>query len=432
MALNILTRKLRRPSNAFLGGPGDVASVLPALYGLSRGAKRGTPSWVPQPDCMTCGGGIQHERERTASWLEITYPFASDPELRLLYQLGDGNTMRAGMFLEELDAFSADCALRHCESHEALSHEALPGSTSKRHLTVVTAAHDGLALEPGVGLSALADLRLRGGVVSVGRTSMEVQTDLLRVIRFCPRAGELHSSDHEREEYIGSCFTVMVARELDHTASALVPRLAGGESDAGEVEAAVARNARRRQLAVTALALQPPSVEEVPVLHELWRRTRDGVSAEGVHVVPMQASEHRAVDIQQPVHRNNNGFMFGGYLMRRALEVAWLSAFRLCRQPPRFAGLDDVVFKKPVVVGSMLEYVARVAFVCPNGSIRVLVEAQQLDLCSGKTELTNQLHFVFESKSSGQMQVHPSTYEEGMVYLEGRRRWMHRSKRHKL
>ena len=31
--------------------------------------------------------------------------------------------------------------------------------------------------------------------------------------------------------------------------------------------------------------------------------------------------------------------------MRRALEVAWLSAYRVARQPPAFAGLDDVVFK---------------------------------------------------------------------------------------
>ena len=64
---------------------------------------------------------------------------------------------------------------------------------------MVTAAHDGLALEPGVSLSATSDLRLRGAVISVGRSSMEVQTDLLRVVREAGMA--------EREEFIGSCYT---------------------------------------------------------------------------------------------------------------------------------------------------------------------------------------------------------------------------------
>ena len=34
-------------------------------------------------------------------------------------------------------------------------------------------------------------------------------------------------------------------------------------------------------------------------------------------------------DIQQPTHRNMNGFMFGVYIMRRALEYGWLSAYSL-------------------------------------------------------------------------------------------------------
>ena len=51
-------------------------------------------------------------------------------------------------------------------------------------------------------------------------------------------------------------------------------------------------------------------------------------------------------------HRNMNGFMFGGYLMRRALEVGWLSAFKFGGRPTSFAGLDDVVFRRPVEVGA--------------------------------------------------------------------------------
>ena len=72
------------------------------------------------------------------------------------------------MFLEELDAFSADCSYRHAE-----------GET--RPIVVVTAAHDGLSIFGQ--LSARHDLRLRGAVVSVGSSSMEVRTDFFQVLR---------------------------------------------------------------------------------------------------------------------------------------------------------------------------------------------------------------------------------------------------------
>ena len=73
---------LRVPSGAQRGTPSDVAAVLPILSQLSRGALRGTPGWVPSPPP---GPGLV-QRKRAASWLEITYPFASDPELAQFYQ----------------------------------------------------------------------------------------------------------------------------------------------------------------------------------------------------------------------------------------------------------------------------------------------------------------------------------------------------------
>ena len=93
-----------------------------------------------------------------------------------MYLLGDGDSLRAGMFLEEVDAFTGDVAMRHADGYHP-----------ERPLTVVTAAHDGLSIFGGDGstppLSARHDLRLRGAVVSVGTSSMECRTDLLRVQR---------------------------------------------------------------------------------------------------------------------------------------------------------------------------------------------------------------------------------------------------------
>ena len=282
-------RPLRVPSRAVRGGPSDVKHVLPLLAALSDGACQGTPRWVEKQQTPS----NTMARKRSASWLEISYPFSTDAQMRDLYMLSDGRSLRAGRFLEELDAFSADCAFRHAD-----------GFRPERRLTVVTAAHDGLSVFGA--LSAHHDLRLRGAVVAVGSTSMEVQTDLLRV----------DASAADGEVYMGSCYTVMVARDATTFDKATVPPLRGGDerSDLDRAESA-RRQMQRRTLAATALAKMPPTPEEVPLLHELWR-TRDAAgSASGAPSeppastgripirIPMLTTEQRALDTMQPNHR---------------------------------------------------------------------------------------------------------------------------------
>lgn len=330
---------------------------MPILAKLSEGSLRGTPAWVQN---APLDSPEITQRKRSASWLEITYPFSSDPELRDRYMLADGEGLRAGMFLEELDAFTGDCSMRHAD-----------GYNPARPLTVVTAAHDGLSIfGGGVGasahlLSAQHDLRLRAAVVSVGTSSMEVRTDLLRVTRHSTDEdvgtqqhgdGEDGDGDDgdgeeaETEEFLGSCFTLMVARDASTFASAPVHQLHGGDALAEAMtRSSAARADARRALAANALALKPPSPSEVPILHEMWRSAA-WHDAAAERRLPMAQSEQRALDLMQPAQRNMNGFMFGGFLMRRALEVGWLSAYRVAKQPPAFAGLDDVVFRKPVEV----------------------------------------------------------------------------------
>ena len=123
---------LRVPSGAVTGTPSDVALHLPLLHELSVGARRGTPRWVDKAAAEPAAG-----KKRSESWLEITYPFSTDAELREQYMLGDGLSLRAGRFLEELDAFSADCALRHAR-------------VGDHPISVVTAAHDGLSIFEGL------------------------------------------------------------------------------------------------------------------------------------------------------------------------------------------------------------------------------------------------------------------------------------------
>eukprot|EP00966_Prymnesium_polylepis_P033766 784981-Prymnesium_polylepis.1 len=102
--------RLVRPPTATIGTAADVAVMLPLTAELSVGARKSVPAWVvgrgDAPTAVPRGS-------RAATWLELTYPMATDASLQQLYSLADGTSLRAGMFMEEIDAFSADCALRH-------------------------------------------------------------------------------------------------------------------------------------------------------------------------------------------------------------------------------------------------------------------------------------------------------------------------------
>ena len=81
--------------------------------------------------------------------------------------------------------------------------------------------------------------------------------------------------------------------------------------------------------------------------------------------------------------------------------------------------------QKPVEVGKLVECVGRVVYVGTDGSLRVCVEAHKVSLRTGAREFNNEFHFIFRADGASiPEQVQPDTYEEGMLYLEGRRRWL--------
>ena len=53
----------------------------------------------------------------------------------------------------------------------------------------------------------------------------------------------------------------------------------------------------------------------------------------------------------QPQQRNTHGRIFGGFLMRRAFELAFATAYTFAGSAPLFLEVDHVDFLKPVSVG---------------------------------------------------------------------------------
>lgn len=139
--------------------------VLPLTAELSAGARKGIPAWI---DSHSSNGS------REATWLELTYPMSSDAFLRRLYSLGDSTSLRAGMFMEEIDAFSADVAFRHVY-YTSGDPEVNPPPT------IVTAAHGNLSFLQA--LSAEDDWRLRGCVRNMIQSVMSAHSPFTLCLR---------------------------------------------------------------------------------------------------------------------------------------------------------------------------------------------------------------------------------------------------------
>jgi len=116
--------------------------------------------------------------------------------------------------------------------------------------------------------------------------------------------------------------------------------------------------------------------------------------------------------------RNVYGRIFGGFLMRRAYEIAFTTAYLFCGSQPRFVEVDEVVFKKPVNVGDLLRLDSCVLYTSQNPLsmnplIHIQVVATVVKPEEVSTFISNTFHFTFEKKHGGTVRrVLPGTIEE--------------------
>lgn len=124
-----------------------------------------------------------------------------------------------------------------------------------------------------------------------------------------------------------------------------------------------------------------------------------------------------------PQERNIHGKLFGGYLMREAYELAYANAMLFCRGRPSFVAQDDITFRKPVEIGSVLNFSSRVVLCqgAPHRTFQVQVTAEVIDPVSGTRDTTNVFHYTFLSDKP-LTPIMPHTYEEWIAYVAGMRR----------
>ncbi|KAJ1396449.1 Thioesterase domain [Sesbania bispinosa] len=307
-------------------------------------------------------------RSRTS----VFYNFSSDHILREQYR-NPWNHIRMGKLVEDFDALAGTIAFKHCCNDD--------GTT--RPLLLVTAAVDKMVLKKPIHIDT--DFTIVGAVTWVGRSSMEIQLELTQSAQ--------GNKNIPNSPALVANFT-FVAR--DSVTGKAVP-----------INQISPESGQERLL-----------WEEAEQRNKLWKKKRkQNKNMESVETL-----------LGSPQQRNIHGRIFGGFLMRRAFELAFSTAYAFAGAAPHFLEVDHVDFFKPVDVGNFLRLKSCVLYTeldnpaKPLVNVEVIAHVTKPELRS--SEVSNRFYFTFgvdpEAIKNGLRirNVVPDTEEEAKKVLE--------------
>lgn len=325
----------------------------------------------PQTDLIT--------KTPSKSRTSVVYKFSSDYVLRELYR-NPWNEIRMGKLLEDLDALAGTISFKHCSSSD--------GTT--RPLILVTASVDKMLMKKPIRIDT--DLKIEGAVTWVGRSSMEIQ---MEVMQSSPEASSITES-----LALTANFT-FVARDSKTGKSAPINQI----SPETEKEKLLCKEAEERnKMRKIKRGEQKKEIqgEEVNRLSELLAESRifcDMPALADRDSILIKDTCLQNSLICQPQQRNIHGRIFGGFLMRRAFELAYATAYAFAGSAPCFVEVDHVDFLNPVDVGNFLRLKSCVLYTelenssKPLINVEVIAHVMRPELRS--SEVSNNFYFYF-------------------------------------
>lgn len=347
-------------------------------------------------------------RTPSQSRTSILYKFSSDYVLREQYR-NPWNEIRMGKLLEDLDALAGTISFKHCSNDDSTT----------RPLLLVTASVDKMVLKKPIRVDT--DLKIVGSVTWVGRSSMEIQLEVIQ--------SNQDTSDPSDSLALIANFT-FVARDSKTGKSAIINQI----SPDTEKERLLWEEAEERsQIRKKKRGEQKWGIDN----GELDRL--NGLLTEGRIFCDMPALADRDSIllkdtclqnslICQPQQRNIHGRIFGGFLMRRAFELAFATAYAFAGSAPYFLEVDHVDFLKPVDVGNFLRFKSCVLYTelenlaQPLINVEVVAHVTRPELRS--SEVSNKFYFTFTVRSEAVRNglkirnVVPATEEEARRVIE--------------
>lgn len=209
-------------------------------------------------------------------------------------------------------------------------------------LLLVTASVDKMVIKKPILVDI--DLKIVGAVTWVGRSSMEIQLEVLQPTE--------ETSDPLDSQALVANFT-FVARDSKTGKSAIINQI----TPETEREKSLWKEAEERNK----LRKKRRQEKKKEIENEKEAERLNALLAEGRVFIDMPALADRdSILIKdtclqnslvcQPQQRNTHGRIFGGFLMRRAFELAFATAYTFAGSAPLFLEVDHVDFLKPVSV----------------------------------------------------------------------------------
>ncbi|KAE8663250.1 putative calcium ion binding protein [Hibiscus syriacus] len=325
----------------------------------------------PQSELLT--------RTPSQSRTSIFYNLSSDYILREQYR-DPWNEVRIGKLLEDLDALAGTISVKHCSDDDSTT----------RPLLLVTAAVDKIVLKKAISVDI--DLKIVGSVIWVGTSSIEIQLEVIQ--------SKNENSDGSDSVALTANF-IFVARDSKTGKAAVINRLSPEtEREKFLFEEAEARSKLRKKKRVD----------------------RDSIL--------LRDTRLENALICQPQQRNIHGRIFGGFLMHRAFELAFSTAYAFAGLVPCFLEVDHVDFLRPVDVGDFLRLTSCVLYTelenpdQPLINVEVVAHVTRPEIRS--SEVSNTFHFSFTVRPEAKAEktgfkirkVVPATEEEARRILE--------------
>lgn len=219
-----------------------------------------------------------------------------------------------------------------------------------------------------------------------------------------------------------SRITMVAVDSVTGKAAQVNPLITRNEEEKKISEYAQDCKSHKKQIGENALSKVAPTTEERLTLHDLYMKHADQKEIDTEKAVWMEDMNLQSVLLMQPQNRNIHNKVFGGYLMGRAFELAQATGSVFAKSNVKLLSLDEIIFKKPVSVGSLLKLSSQVIY-SPgekHKSFQVSVTASVTDVETGTTEVTNNFHFSFASQDKPVRKILPRTYAESMLYIDGK------------
>ncbi|XVF65851.1 hypothetical protein PTKIN_Ptkin09bG0284200 [Pterospermum kingtungense] len=338
----------------------------------------------------------------------IAYNFSSDYILREQYR-NPWDEMRMGKLLEDLDALAGTIAYKHCRNDD--------GAT--RPILLVTASVDKMVLKKPIRVDF--DLKISGAVTWVGRSSMEIQVEVIQSSQDSPNPCDSIA--------LVANFT-FVARDSKTGKSAPINQiLPETEHEKLLWKEAEERNKMRRQKrAEQKKGLDNRDEDRLNALLAEGRVFCDMPALADRDSILIRDTCHENSLMCQPQQRNIHGRIFGGFLMRKASELAFANAYAFAGAAPCFMEVDHVDFFKPVDVGNFLRLKSCVLYTelenptKPLINVEVVAHVTRPELRT--SEVSNKFYFTFTIRPEAMKEglrirnVVPATEEEARRVLE--------------